>query len=179
MRIRVGVPVSGPAEEAVLADSRGGPGLLRPLWLTLGSPFPALGPSVKIGGSQIGPEDVGSPGAPQRGKLTAVSADPQPEAAGGRAAAPEAAGAGAAPEGGRPGPPAEPLCPAGGAAAPQPAAGPLEPAQGPAEGGPVRLPDARQPAVRPHLGHHSGHFRGEGAAGASGPHVVIERWKCD
>lgn len=84
---------------------------------------------------------------------------------GGRAAAPEAGGAGAAPEGGGPGPPAEPLCPAGGAAAPQPAAGLRGPAQRP-EGGPAGLAEPGQPAVRPHLGDHSDHVRGEGVQGA-------------
>lgn len=132
-----------------------------------GQPSPALGPSVKI----CGPHRAGGcrkrrPGAPQRGNSAALSVDSQPEAVGGRAAAPEAGGAGAAAEGGRPGPPAEPLCPAGGAAAPQPAAGLHGPAQRP-EGGPAGPAEPRQPAVRPHLGDHSDHFRGEGAAGHS------------
>lgn len=99
--------------------------------------------------------------------MTALSIDSQSEAAGGGAAAPEAGGVGEAPEGGRPGPPSGPLRPAGRDAATQPAAGCLGPAQRHAQGGPVYLPDPGQPAMRPHFGYHSGHFRGEGAAGAS------------
>lgn len=51
--------------------------------------------------------------------------DSQPETAGGRAAALKASRAGTTAEGGGPGPPAEPLYPAGGGAAAQPAAGHL------------------------------------------------------
>lgn len=170
----MGVVVSGchlPAESGS-ADRHGGPGPYQAsVSVTLGSPFSALGPCVKVcSHRELDDCRRRRPRSPlERGNLAALSVDSQPEAAGGRAAAPEAGRAGAAPEGGRPGPPAEPLRAAGGGAAPQPAAGLLRPAQGPAQGRPVGLPDPRQSALWPHLGDHSGYFGGEGASGGPCP----------
>lgn len=133
-----------------LSGSRRGPSPCHAsLWL-------ARGPSVRTGS----PRGTGSMKEKSQEplNLTALSVDPQPEASGSRAAAPEARGAGAAPEGRRPGPPAQPLRPAGRGAAPQPAAGLLRPAQGPAAGRPVCLPDPRQPALRSCFRDHPGHF---------------------
>jgi hypothetical protein len=93
--------------------------------------------------------------------LVPLSVDSQPKASRGRAAACEAGRAGAASEGGRSGPSAQPVLPARGGPAAQPAVGCLQSAQRAAECGPGCLPDPGQPAVWPHLQHHPHHLGGE------------------